>query len=277
MKNAEKQLAVARELHKPVIKKFRTRRIIIQGIDHIWAADLLIMTQYSRENRGYKYILNVIDCFSKYVWCVALKKKTAYEVSEAFEQILNKSGRKPELLHTDMGKEFVNATFARLLKKYDDIHLYHTFSEVKSSIVERFNRTLNEKLKLHFEVNQNHKWLWILPSLLKEYNERDVHRTIGRSPAQVSKKNESEILERMYPLEKFKLEKPPSFKIGDRVRITLKKDQFANKYSRKWTTELFKIDKIYYTDPITYSISALNGEEILGHFYKQELQRTNVP
>ena len=116
-KSKPTKLSEARELHRRVVKKFKTRRIITRGIDHIWAADLLIMSQYSRENRGYKYILNVIDCFSKFNWCVALKKKTASEVSDAFEQILKESKRKPVLLHTDMGKEFVNATFQTLFEK----------------------------------------------------------------------------------------------------------------------------------------------------------------
>ena len=144
---------------------------------------------------------------------------------------------------------------------------------MKSSIVERQNRTLNEKLKLRFEINQNHGWLEILPTILSEYNEKDDHRTIGCPPAKVSKKNEREIYERMYPLEKFELKKP-TFAVGDRVRITRKKDVFGNKYKRNWSTEIFVVSKIWYTDPITYSIHALDGEEILGHFYKQELQRT---
>jgi transposase InsO family protein len=264
---------VAKELHRRVVKKFKTRRIIVKGIDHIWAADLLIMTRYSRENRGYKYILNVIDCFSKYVWCVALKKKTGDEVSDAFQQILKKSGgRKPEKLHTDRGKEFVNATFKKLLARYD-IEMYHTFSEVKSSIIERFNRTLNEKLKLRFEVNRNFKWLQVLPSILREYNEKNIHRTIGVPPVLVTKKNEKEIYERMYSLKKFALEKP-IFKVGDRVRITCRKDTFGNKYGRNWTTEIFLINKIRFTDPITYEIADVDGEKIYGHFYREELQRT---
>jgi len=265
---------VARELHRRVRKNFQTRRIITKGIDHIWAADLLIMKQYSKENRGFKYMLNVIDCFSKYAWCVALKEKSGLSVSDAFSRILIKSKRKPEKLHVDMGKEFVNVTFKKLLRNHN-IEMYHTFNEVKSSIIERFNRTLNEKLRLHFEVNQNHKWLWILPTILSEYNEKDVHRTIGIPPASVSKKNEEEIRERMYPLTKFKLEKP-IFKVGDRVRITQKKETFGNKYARNWTTEIFRIDKIHYTHPITYSIRALDDEEICGHFYKYELQPTKV-
>jgi transposase InsO family protein len=262
----------ARELHKPVTKKFKTRQIITYGIDHIWAADLLIMTKYSRQNQGYKYILNVIDCFSKMVWAVPMKTKTAKVTAEAFEKILKTSHRKPQLLHTDRGSEFIGIEFERLLSKYN-IGLYHTFSEVKSSIIERFNRTLNAKLKLHFEVNQNNKWVSILRSILKEYNEKDVHRTIGCPPAQVTKKNEKDILERMYPLHKFKLEKS-AFKVGERVRITRKVEVFDNKYLRKWTTEIFLISKVHYTNPITYAITALDGEEIRGHFYKQELQRT---
>jgi hypothetical protein len=265
-------MELARELHRGRNKKFKTRQIITRGIDHIWAADLLIMSKYSKENKGFKYILNVIDTFSKFVWCAPLKKKTAREVSEAFEDILKKSGRKPNLLHTDRGTEFVNATFRKLLAK-NHITLYHTFNELKSSIIERYNRTLNDQLRLRFEAGKNHRWFWVLQPIVREYNEKSVHRTIGCPPAQVSKKNESEILQRIYPLSKFKLEKP-IFRLGQRVRITKKLDLFGVKYLPKWTTEIFQISKIHNTNPITYSIIALDGEEILGHFYRQELQAT---
>lgn len=266
-------MELARELHKPVIKRFKTRKVITKGIDDIWEADLLVMSQYSKQNQGFKYILNVIDCFSKYAWGVALKTKTGKEVSEAFESILKSNGgRKPRLLHVDQGKEFVNATFKKVLKKYD-IEMYHTLSEVKAGMVERFNRTVNEKLKLHFEMNQNHKWKQLLPRIFKEYNEKDIHRTIGTTPSRVTKKNENKIYERMYSLKNFKLP-TPTLQVGDRVRITCKKAIFSNKYGRKWTTEIFLISKIHYTIPITYSITALDGEEILGKFYKYELQKT---
>ena len=273
MKLRSKKIQIAQELHKRVIKNFKTRRIIINGIDEIWACDLLIMIQYSKQNRGYKYLLNVIDCFSKYVWCVALKEKTGSSVTDAFVQILKKSKRKPSLLHADMGKEFVNSTFKKMLEEYK-IKLYHTFSENKSSIIERFNRSLNEKLRLHFEINKNFHWYKILPAILKEYNEKDVHRTTGMTPAKASlKQNEEKIYSRMYPLKKFRLQKP-IFKIDDRVRIIKKKNRFGNKYTQNWTTEIFVVSDIHYTDPITYSIKALDGEEILGKFYRQELQKT---
>lgn len=269
---------LARELHKPVIKKFKTRKIITTGIDQIWEADLLIMSKYKKENEGYVYILNVIDCFSKYAWCVPLKTKSARDVAAAFETILEKKGRqwkkrRPKLLHVDRGKEFVNALFKKLLQKYN-IEMYHTFSEVKAAMVERFNRTLNEKLKLHFEVNQNHHWLKILPKVLKQYNEKDVHRSTGLSPINVTSKTEADVYKKMYGVESnFKLPKP-TLKIGDRVRITSYKYTFANKYSRKWTTEIFIIHQVHLTVPVTYTLKALDGDIIEGKFYKQELQKT---
>ena len=218
----------ALELHRGVRKTFKTRRIITQGIDDLWGADLLILNKCNKENKGFKYLLNVIDCFSKYSWSVALKTKKAYDVADAFEQILKNSSRTPRLLHVDRGKEFWNSIFKKLLKNYN-IEMYHTYSEVKSSIVERFNRTLNEKMKIQFEINKNHKWLGILPEILSEYNDKNVHRTIGRPPSKVTKENEGEIFERMYPLKKFTLD-TPTFKVGDRVRISRKKFMFSNKY-----------------------------------------------
>ena len=128
--------------------------------------------------------------------------------------------------------------------------MYHTFSKIKSSIAERFSRTMNEKLKLYFEVNKNHKWLDVLPLVLEEYNEKDVHRTIKMPPSLVNKKNEKDVHARMYSLKKFKLSKP-FFKIGDRERLSRKKELFDNKYTRKWTDTLYTVNKIYYTDPIT--------------------------
>ena len=148
-----------------------------------------------------------------------------------------------------------------------------TFSGIKSSVIERFNRTVNERLEIHFEINDNFKWTKILPVILEDYNNHSIHRTIGTVPARVTKSNENEIYERVYPLKKFKL-KRPVFKLGDRVRISWGKELFGNKYSRHWSTEIFRVDNIHYTEPITYSLRALDGEEILGKFYTRELQKT---
>lgn len=149
METKMKELKLAKELHKPVRKNFERRKIITKGINELWAADLLIMTTVNvKINKGFKYMLNVIDTFSKFAWIKPLKKKDGKSVAEAFERILKKKVDKtPDLLHTDAGKEFLNHNFQRVLDKYN-IKIYQTFSEKKSSIVERFNRTINEKLKV---------------------------------------------------------------------------------------------------------------------------------
>lgn len=98
--------------YAPVRKKFPKRKIITLGIDNLWAADLATMTNYSYQNDNYKYMLNVIDTFSKYAWSRPLKKKNLVDVTKAFEEIINdaiKIGHKsPNLLHTDEGLEFKN-------------------------------------------------------------------------------------------------------------------------------------------------------------------------
>ena len=267
-------MQVAKEIHLRVIRSSHKQKIITRGIDDLWAADLLIMHDYSCQNKGYKYILNVIDTFSKYMFLQPLKKKTGQEVAGAFEKILKQYKRTPNLLHVDKGKEFVNKYFKTMLKKHN-IVMYHTQNLEKSAIAERANRTINEKLKLHFSVQNNRKWLDLLPTITDEYNNKDVHRTIGMPPAKVNKENEMEILQRLYNVCAYHPENP-KFKIGDRVRISVHKTMFDNKYTPNWTEERFLVTKVFHTDPPTYSVKDEEGELIEGKFYKQELLLSKV-
>ena len=125
---------LAEEMHKPIRHKFEKRRVYSPGIDTIWAADLVDMSSHARANNGVKYLLAVIDVFSKYGWLVPLKTKTGKEVAEAFEKIL-KQRKPPEGLRVwvDKGKEFYNKWVKDL------IQIYSTENEEKSSVVERWN------------------------------------------------------------------------------------------------------------------------------------------
>ena len=73
-----------KELYKPVTRKFQRRRMNVNCIDEIWAADLIDMQAFSKDNNVIKYLLTVIDIFSKFVWIVPLKRKTEQEVANAF-------------------------------------------------------------------------------------------------------------------------------------------------------------------------------------------------
>lgn len=264
------------EIHAPVRRRFTKRKIITLGIDDLWAADLVIMSNYSNENDGYKYVLNVIDTFSKYAWAKPLKKKNGIEVSKAFEEVIKdaiKIGHNsPNLLHTDKGLEFKNKEFYSLMKKYN-IKLYHTENEEKSSIIERYNRTQNNRMKIIFEINKNFKWLDNLDKIVKDYNNSN-HRTIGMKPIEVNKSNEQSLFDSAYNYDTHVKIIKTKFKIGDRVRIPAFKKSFENKYSNNWSREIFIVNKINETNPVTYKLKDLNGEDIIGSFYEYELKKT---
>ena len=146
------QLAV--ELHRPVKRKFKRRRVIANGVDDIWSADLVDMQWNSRENKGHKYLLNVIDVFSKYAWSLPIKDKTGKTITDTFQKLVKTSGRKPKMLWVDQGTEFYNRVFRSWLKDRD-IEMYSVHNEGKAVVVERFNRTLKEWMWKYFSANKH--------------------------------------------------------------------------------------------------------------------------
>jgi hypothetical protein len=270
---------LANELHKPIIKKFPKRKVIVFGIDHIWAADLVDMSSMSKENKGIKFLLAVIDIFSKFGWMIPLKNKSGLSVSEAFEKIFKMSSRKPKLLWVDKGKEFYNKNMKTLLKE-NEIEIYSTENEEKSCIVERWNGTMKQKMFKYFTANDTNKYYNVLDELVNVYN-NTKHSSIKMTPVEASnKENESTVHENLYEVKmndsesKKNIAYKPKFAVSDRVRITKKKGTFEKGYTNRWTREIFVVSEVLKTIPITYKIVDLKNEEIIGSFYEQELQKT---
>ena len=143
--------AIANELHRPARKNYARRRVVVRGLDETWQADLVDMSAYARYNNGYKYLLTTINIFSKCAWEVPTQSKGGKDVTNAMNSVLKK-GRVPRKLHVDQGKKFYNSEFKALMQRYD-ITLYSTFSNLKSSICERFNRTLKGKMWKQFSLS----------------------------------------------------------------------------------------------------------------------------
>ena len=175
------------------------------------------MINIAKYNRGYRYLLTVVDVFSKHAWVQPVKNKTGRAVMDAFAKIL-KGGRKPINLQTDDGKEFYNKTFKALRKK-KNIHHFSTSGDTKASVVERFNRTLKQRLYRYFTVKNTLNFVPVLQDLVRGYN-RSFHRSIKRAPNQVTLTNTPEVWETLYG-KKGKWKKP-LFKVGDRVRLNKK-------------------------------------------------------
>ena len=173
-------------------KKFQKRRVISYGVDKIWSADLVEIQKYSKWNKGVKYLLMVIDVFSKYGWIEPLKDKKTESVSLAFDTIFKKSKRKPEKLWTDKGSEFISKHFKDFLKRHS-ITLYHSQNEEKSSIVERWNKTMKNKMWKMFSANNNTVYWDKLDKLVDDYN-NSYHSSIKMTPTEACKKeNEKQV------------------------------------------------------------------------------------
>ena len=258
---------LANELHKPIRKNFPRRKVKAFTPNQIWAADLVEMIPYSRENKGFKYLLTVIDVFSKYGWIVPLKTKTGAEVTAAFKKLFKEAV--PAKLWTDAGKEFWNSNMKKLLEE-NNVKLYKTHNELKSCVVERWNKTIKTDMWKYFTANNSYKYIDILPALVEKYN-NSYHHSIKCTPVEAQKTaNREKVLTNLYGK---KTEKPlPKFKIGDRVRITKKKTIFDKGFTPNWTDEIFTISEIKPTVPVTYTIKDEKGELLGGSFYEPELQ-----
>lgn len=266
---------VVNEIHKPVRINFPRRRVIVKGINDLYQADLVEVIPYAKFNRGFKYLLVVINVFSKYVWVTPVKNKSGQEVANAMAGILKTLAQSPQNLQTDLGKEFYNKNFKDLMQKYGINH-YSSYSNLKSSVVERVNRTLKNLMWKEFSVRGNYKWVDILQDIVSAYNSKK-HSTTGLRPADVNKKNEKLLLDTVYSNIKTVDPKPNKFKIGDSVRVSKTRQVFKKSYTPNYSNEIFIINKIKATNPRTYLLRDSRGQEIKGGFYGFEIQKVKYP
>ena len=271
------QRVLAHELHAPARKNFQRRRVVTLDIDDLWQADLCEMGKLHTKNKGNKYIMTVIDTFSKFAFAEPLKTKSANDVTNAMRKVFSNAKKHghapPKNLHTDEGKEFYNSKFQDLMKEHNINH-YNTYSKLKASIVERFNRTLKEKMYRKFTAENTERWIDFLDDLVKDYNQTK-HSTIGMKPVDVTQKNKGLVMKRL-AVSKTSLKKP-KYQIDDYVRISKNKTIFDKGYVGNWTEELFKIYKVKNTVPTVYMLEDLGGEKLKGSFYELELKKTKIP
>ena len=172
------------------------------------------MQSFPKQNRGIKYLLTVIDVFSKFVWIIPLKQKTGQEVASAYSRISKE--RRAGKIWVDKCREFYNK----------DVENYLSFilpkTKKKSCVIERFNRTIKDKIFKYFTANSTRKYIDVLDKLVDQYN-NTVHSSIKMTPVEASlNKNENKVFRNLYPDFGGKTS-TPKFIVGDNVRIMKKK------------------------------------------------------
>ena len=181
--NNKENIKLADELHKQIIKKFIKRKVYSWFRDNIWGADLADMQLLFKFNKGFRFLLYVIDTYRKYAWVVPLEDKKGVSIANAFQKVLNDSRRKPNKIWVDKGSEFYNISFKKWLKD-NDIEMYSTNNEGKSVVAERFIRTLKTKIYKYMTSVSKNVYIDKLDDIVNQYNNK-YHTTIKMKPVDV--------------------------------------------------------------------------------------------
>ena len=235
-------------------KNYETNRTMIKSIDDTWSSDLLDMNDYGhKNNRSYRYILVVIDNFSKFGWTIPLNNKYSQSITDAFSQIFKTSRRKPNLLKTDDGKEYVNKNFNEFLNN-NIIKRYSRYTEKGAVFAERFNRTIHNLLKKPVFLATNADWLSELPSVIKQYNNTIHHSTKMKTIGASKKSNEKIVYSN---LQDQRVKQKPKFKLGQLVRTAEIKRGFSKGDSTNYSYKLYTITEIIHDTIPSYRIDYL--------------------
>ena len=251
----KQQQQLAKEVFSPRITKFKRQRIIPLYKDETSSADLIDKSSLSKYNNNYKFILTVIDIFTKYSWAIPLKNKSGLSITNGFKIVLSEhpqSGsepRKPEKLWVDRGSEFYNKTLKSLLKEYgtgkaaSGIELCSTYSDLKAVFIERFIRTLLHIINKPMFIKGDGNWVNILNAVVTYNN--NIHSTINMTPVDAS--NNPDKVKYTFSFKNIK----PKLNVGDYVRNVDKRNIFSKGYTPNWNRELFKVNEVLKTQPPT--------------------------
>lgn len=267
-------------LNKPVKRSFKRSRVIVEGIDDQFDADLIVALPYAKANNGIQYLLAVVDVFSKYAWAIPLKRKTGILVRRAFRKIFAQ-GRKPARIRTDRGSEFTNSIMKAFFEREKIFHFF-TNNELQANYAERFIKTLKTKIRRYMTRNVTDKYVDIIQFLVTSYNET-VHNTTGVAPENVDEENEKKLWWEMYwPKDAYSEDDRKVarrkvqflFKVGDIVRIARTRRTLQREYDERWTYEVFIVAARFVRQHIpVYKLTDYSREDMYGTFYQSELQK----
>lgn len=278
----------AYSLYKPIRRTFPRSKVVVDTIDSMWDGDLADVNNIATQNDGFRFLLVLIDIFSRFLFIVPLKTKKNQDIIEGLNRVFTTYRRKPRVLRTDKGSEFKNKFLKSWLVK-QKVNVIYTQNETKANYAERVIRTIKNLMYRYFMKNRTYRYVEILQKLVESYNNRP-HRSLGGlSPGSVNEDNADETRYLTYLSDRKrnkksynnntkhsnkKNKKVYKFKIGDDVRISQLKHLFQRDYQQKWSSEYFKVDKRYLRGNVAvYKLKDLMNEPIQGTFYHFELQK----
>lgn len=264
-------------LHRRARKRYPRRKVFVPKIGNQFSVDLLYVHQWKRQNKGVKFIVTAIDDFSRYGYMVPVKDKRPETVIQAMDLIFKTAGLYPKYTVTDAGSEFISKKSQKYFKE-KGIHHFQTGSVQHIPILERWHRTVRERLIRFMHYTKSKKYLHALEKIVHAYN-HSVHSAHGFKPAELDKTNEMEAFERLYggkDDKKSLVERKPKFKVGDKVLLSKTKRPFEKGSAASWLDEVFTVAKVNIDhEPITYYIKDSENVDVFGCVYEYEMQKVN--
>ena len=262
-------------LHKPVRLNFKRSKVLTKGLRDMLEIDLIDVSNISDSNDDIKFILVLIDAFSRELWVAPQKSKNAKDTLKSLSFLLEKSGI-PQRIRGDSGKEFVNKHVEDKIERNNIKFINVNNEKSKAAFAERVIRTLKKKIYKYLHRNRTNRYIDVLDDLVHSYN-NTYHSSIRMKPNEVNKANEFEVWMKLYMPSLLKAPRPPNFSVNDKVRITRYRNKFPRGYYQQWTQEFFKISKVIRSSPMRYQLVDLKDEPITGSFYEDELQKVYKP
>jgi transposase InsO family protein len=266
--------------------------MLASGIGTSFQADLADVQSLAtkRGNRGTRFLLCVIDIFTRQAWVRPMKSKTASDVRDALESIWTDREMSPQsptkphariTMATDKGKEFLNSTVQRWFRKHRIQH-FTLQGDHKAAIVERFQRTLKDRLHRVMSARaEPYKYVDLLPAVVSVYN-NSQHSSLPQRMRPVDVKKETEHLAwqhqyRQLPKKRYTRggATDQQLQVGDTVLASISKQPFQKGYRQYWHDEQFRVAQIKQGVPnkVYVLVSLRDGIPIEGVFYREQLQK----
>ena len=226
-KHVEKELQKLEgfSLHRPIRKNFKRNKIWAHYFNSIWGADLADIAKHEKSNRPYRMILFVVDSFSKYLYTVPVKDKSAQSMIAAFKRVFRQAATRPAYLHTDAGKEFTSKDFKAFLRE-NNVKQYSIYSIMKSAITERTIRSIKLRIQRFMTQCNTESFIKKLPNFTASYN-ASYNRSIGRAPQDVTPQNWQDVWKRLYSkYASQRGDRKPKYSVNSYVRISRSKGLF---------------------------------------------------
>ena len=232
--------------------------------------DLIEYPNFKYQNKGYKFILILIDCFTKKIYARPMKQKSKEWTADAFESILKEFDTQPINLITDRGLEFFNGDVQKVFQSYGINHFaYKTRTKWKASIVERAIRTIKSRLERIFFKQKTNRWIDALDNVIQNYN-RTPHSAHNLPPQDVNDENRDVVYKRLYPFKSITV--VCRLKEKDRVRKIKEKTLFEKGYKINWSEQIYEIKTVRQSNGVCwYKLESLDNIEQPGIFYYYQL------